>query len=396
MFFHLFKMIWNKKRQNFLLMSEILVSFLVIFVVFTLIVLNYKNYRRSAGFEDENVWALSFTNNSKAATDSTLAGTADDTQSGLFREAIRQSLKGVPEVKAVSFSTNNVPYAFVNNRYDIEYKNVKVNTNVYYVEDAYADVLGIRPLEGRWFERADDGSKNRPVVINETLKEKLFGSGEALGKIVDNEKIVGVIPDIKDKSDFQAHEGAIFKRIDTSELHLLNDLVVRVEPNGSGNIESRLYKALAGSMRHSNFEIRHLPDMKTAKNNITLVPMIVLLVIAGFLIFNVALGLFGVLWYNINQRRSEIGLRRAIGASGGAVSRQLVAEATVLATISMVVGAFFAVQFPLLGVFGVPAATYIFAIVLAVAFVYLLVILCALYPGSQAAAIYPAVALYEE
>jgi putative ABC transport system permease protein len=149
-------------------------------------------------------------------------------------------------------------------------------------------------------------------------------------------------------------------------------------------------------MRHSNFEIRHLPDMKTAKNNITLVPMIVLLVIAGFLIFNVALGLFGVLWYNINQRRSEIGLRRAIGASGGAVSRQLVAEATVLATISMVVGAFFAVQFPLLGVFGVPAATYIFAIVLAVAFVYLLVILCALYPGSQAAAIYPAVALYEE
>jgi putative ABC transport system permease protein len=393
---HLFKMIWNKKKQNFLLMSEILVSFLVIFVVFTLIVLNYKNFHRTAGFDDAGVWALSFTNNSNAATDSTLAGTAEDTQSGLFRQAIKESLHSAPEVKAISFSTNNVPYSFVNNRYDIDYKNVKVNTNVYYVEDSYADVLGIRPLEGRWFNRTDDGSKSRPVVINESLKEKLFGTDEAIGKVVDNEKIVGVIPDIKDKSDFQSHEGAIFKRIDTSELHLLNDLIVRVDINANASIESRLYKALAGSMRHSNFEIKYLPDMKKAKNNITLVPMIVLLVVAGFLVFNVALGLFGVLWYNINQRRGEIGLRRAVGASGSAVSKQLVAEATVLATIAMAVGAFFAAQFPLLGVFGVPTATYIFAILLAVAFVYLLVIICALYPGSQAAAIYPAVALYEE
>jgi len=394
MFTHLFKMIWNKKKQNFLLMSEILVSFLVIFVVFTLVVLNYNNYHRPPGFDDAGVWAISFTN--KAPTDSTLVGTADDSQSELFRESIRQNLRGASEVKAVSFSTNNVPYAFVNNRYDINYKNVKVNTNVYYVEDAYADALSIRPLEGRWFARADDGSKNRPVVINQTLKEKLFGNDEAIGKIVDNEKIVGVIPDIKDKSDFQAHEGAIFKRIDTSELHLLNDLVVKVDANAGGSIESHLYKALAGNMRHSNFELRRIEDMKTAKNNITLVPMIVLLVVAGFLIFNVALGLFGVLWYNINQRRGEIGLRRAIGASGNGVSRQLVAEAVVLATLSMLVGAFFAVQFPLLGVFGVPASTYIFAILLTIAFVYLLVIICALYPGRQAASIYPAVALHDE
>lgn len=393
---HLFKMIWNKKKQNFLLMSEILVSFFVIFVVFTLIVLNYKNYYRTAGFDGSAVWAITFTTNSKAAADSTLAGTADDTQSGLFREAIRQNLRTVPEVRAVSFTTNNVPYSFVNNRYDIDYNNIKVNTNVYYVEDAYADVLGIKPMAGRWFDRTDNGAKNRLVVINESLKEKLFGTGEAIGKVVDNERIVGVIPDIKDKSDFESHEGAIFKRIDTSELHLLNDVVVRVDANANGNIESRLYKALAGNMRNSNFEIRYLPEMKKAKNNITLVPMIVLLVVAGFLIFNVALGLFGVLWYNINQRRGEIGLRRAIGASGNSVSRQLVAEATVLATIAMAVGAFFAAQFPLLGVFGVPAPTYIFAILLAVAFVYLLVILCALYPGRQAAGIYPAVALYEE
>ena len=109
-----------------------------------------------------------------------------------------------------------------------------------------------------------------------------------------------------------------------------------------------------------------------------------------------ALGLFGVMWYNINKRRGEIGLRRAIGATGKSVSSQLVTESIILATLSIIVGTFFAVQFPLLNVFDLPASVYIIAMLLAIIFIYVLVIICALYPGRQAAAIYPAVALHEE
>ena len=42
------------------------------------------------------------------------------------------------------------------------------------------------------------------------------------------------------------------------------------------------------------------------------------------------------------------------------------------------------------------AVTYLAAIGLSVLFIYLLVIACALYPGKQAAAIYPADALHED
>jgi putative ABC transport system permease protein len=118
--------------------------------------------------------------------------------------------------------------------------------------------------------------------------------------------------------------------------------------------------------------------------------------VAGFLIANVALGLFGVLWYNINKRRGEIGLRRAVGATGTAISMQLVAEALVLSSLSLILGSFFAIQFPLLNVFDLPSGVYLSAIALSVIFLYLLVIICALYPGKQAAGIYPAVALHEE
>jgi len=73
-------------------------------------------------------------------------------------------------------------------------------------------------------------------------------------------------------------------------------------------------------MKDSNVEIEHLTNKRKDANYFTLVPMIVLLIVGGFLVINVALGLFGVLWYNINKRRGEIGLRRAVGATGNSVS----------------------------------------------------------------------------
>jgi putative ABC transport system permease protein len=50
MFKHLFKMIWNKKKQNSLLIVEILLSFLVIFAVFSFALNSYNNYAKPMGF----------------------------------------------------------------------------------------------------------------------------------------------------------------------------------------------------------------------------------------------------------------------------------------------------------------------------------------------------------
>lgn len=149
-------------------------------------------------------------------------------------------------------------------------------------------------------------------------------------------------------------------------------------------------------MRDGNIEIQHLTDMRYERNRMMRVPFIIFIIIATFLIINVALGIFGVLWYNINKRKGEIGLRRAVGASGWAISWQLVAEAVLLATLSLILGSFFAIQFPLMKTFNLPAENYITAFIFSILFIYGLVILCSLYPGKQAAAIYPAEALHED
>jgi putative ABC transport system permease protein len=201
---------------------------------------------------------------------------------------------------------------------------------------------------------------------------------------------------MKIEGDYQPTEKAFFRKVDTNGLKWNNTILVKVRPGVSAAFEAKLFKVLNNVIRNANIEIEHFTNKRERKNTLSLVPVVILTVVGGFLIINVALGLFGVLWYNISKRRGEIGLRRAVGASGSSISSQLVGEALVLTTIALIIGSFFAVQFPLLNVFDLAASTYVTAIVLAIIFIYMLVMICALYPGKQAAAIYPAVALHEE
>ena len=285
---------------------------------------------------------------------------------------------------------------------EVQREQASPSSDQYTVEDSYKNTLNIKLLEGRWFNKADVVAKTQPVIINEDLKEKLFGTEEAIGKLVGSEankndmRVIGVIQGIKAKGDYAPARAAIYKRADTGSFHWLGKIMIQVTPDADAAFEGRLYKIMANYMKNSNIEIEHMPNKLRSTNLFYVVPMIVTLIVACFLIINVALGLFGVLWYNINKRRGEIGLRRAIGASGQSVSSQLVYESLILATLSLIIGTFFAVQFPLLNVFSLQASIYIVAMILSILFIYLLVFVCSLYPGKQAAGILPAVALHEE
>jgi putative ABC transport system permease protein len=394
MFKHLFTLIWNKKKQNFLLISEMLISFLVVFAVCTLIVYYYNNYKKPMGFDYENVWVVNYNNSLTTTNTDSL---------NLFYESLRQTIKSMPQVQEISFCSDNVVLYQNTWQGGLEYKGKKLDhINNYKVEDSYKDALNTKMQEGRWFNKEDAVAKNTPVIINAGLKEILVGKRNAVGILIganddkNKMKVIGVVEDLKAKGDYAEAGLAIYNRTDTGSFHWLGKILVKVKPGTDAAFEGRLYKMLANSMKNSNVEIEHLVDKRKNINYFALVPMIVLLIVAFFLIINVALGLFGVLWYNINKRKGEIGLRRAIGASANSVTKQLIGEALVLATISLIIGSFFAIQFPLLNVFDLSSNTYLIALGLSIVFIYLLVLVCALYPGRQAAAIYPAVALHED
>lgn len=391
MFSHLFKLIWNKKKQNLLLIIEMFVSFLVMFVVFTMIVRAYNNFMQPSGFDYQDVWVVSYASPDNLKSNDSVA---------VFRETLIRQLQSFPQVTEAGFSGYNFPFSMTTSMSKVGVDQHKdVMTDIYNADENYLKVLNAKMINGRWFSKADAASKSPVTVINQKLQEELFDGKDAIGKYIGSGenrlKVIGIIENMKDKGSYLPLQNSIYMRIDSNAARWTNNLLVKVKPGTGAAFESQLFKSLS-NLIGTSVEIEHLDKKLARKDKLALIPMSLILIVGGFLVINVALGLFGVLWYNINKRRGEIGLRRAVGASGVSVSKQLVGESLVLSTLAIVVGLFFVIQFPLLKVFDLPASVYLVAIVLSVAFIYLLVFLCALYPGRQAAAIYPAVALHEE
>ncbi|MBV6429105.1 MAG: Macrolide export ATP-binding/permease protein MacB [Haliscomenobacter sp.] len=384
---HLLKLIWNKKRHHGLVIAEILVSFLVLFGLFSLVLYNGQNYRQPLGFRYQNTWAL----NLNSGSDTTA-----------LIEKVNQivgKIRTYPEVKAASLTESNTPFSMNTSNRTMEYKGVEIISDVFFTDFDYPKVLDINIRQGRWFQKSDLTSTYRPVVLNQEAAQRLFGAENPLGKVLGSgenpNRVVGVIGNFKSRGEYTPLEPAAFELANPQE-HRFSACLIQVKPGVTAEFEARMMKDLGAMAKGWNLELSYLANQRKSKNQIATVPALIFAVICGFLLLNVALGLFGVLNLNINKRRDEIGLRRALGASATGITRQFVAEMWLLTAIGVAIGLIFAVQFPILHIFDLPTGVYTAALFLALASIYALVTVCALYPSSQAAKIQPAAALHEE
>ncbi|GAB2589981.1 ABC transporter permease [Spirosoma areae] len=381
---HLFKLIWNKKKAHALLLVEIWASFMVLFGLTSLLVINVRNYREPLGFTYKNSWAVDLNNNQ------------DTTELAEKTNRILGRLKAYPEVESVSRMSNNSPFSANSMNNVIEYKKAKVLADFYVTDADFAKTLDLPLIAGRWYLPADSVGKYTPAVINRKAREALFGDENPLGKIIgDKFKVVGLVDNFKAKGEFMGNRAALFELIDASD-KWNRRMIIRVKPGTDAVFEAKLVKDITSMVTGWSVDVDQLTDSRKNQHNLTLVPVIIALIVCGFLLINVALGLFGVLNLSIAKRRGEIGLRRALGATGSGISTQFIGEIWVLATFALLIGLLFAAQFPLLNVFDVQSGVYVTAIILSVLIIYAIVTLCALFPSRQAAMIQPATALHEE
>ena len=381
---HLFKLIWNKKKTHMLLIVEIWASFMVLFGLATLIVVNVGNYREPLGFSYERVWAIGLNTNQ------------DTTELADKVQRIVQRLNTYPEVESVSRMSSNFPFSANQMNNGIEYNKRHVLADHYVTDENFAKTLEMPVVAGKWYRHTDSVGKYWPIVINQKAKEGLFGDENALGKVVGERlKVVGVVDNFKAKGEFMSNKPAYFELVNAKD-SWNNTMLIRVKPGTDAVFEAKVVKDIATMVKGWSVEVDYQTDSRKNQHNLVLVPVIIASIISGFLLINVSLGLFGVLNLSIAKRRGEIGLRRAIGATGSGIASQFIGEIWVLATLAMLIGLLFAAQFPILNVFDLQAGVYITAILIAIAVIYGIVTLCALFPSRQAALIQPAVALHEE
>ncbi|WP_305823004.1 ABC transporter permease [Massilia brevitalea] len=399
MFRHLLKLTWKRKSRNLMLSLEILLAFAIVFGVAAFAARYAQLYRMPLGFDSNDAWSVTIQagDNGKTRFD---AGVYD---------SLRRGLAELPEVSRIAFASFE-PYAFSTYASDMrrDAKAPQVHTEMIEADDALAGVLGLNLVEGRWFSALDNGSAARPVVINRRMAEAMFPGVRAVGQqFIDGEggkttvayRVVGVVDEFRAKGEFEAPVNFAFQRFEVGRHDGdIRTILLKVKPGTARDFERRLNARLKLIRNDWAYQITPLSTLRKTMLHTRATPLVLVSVIAAFMLVMVAFGLFGALWQNTTARIPEIGLRRAIGASAASIYRQIVLEQFMLSSIAIGLGLVLLVQLPLTGVFGESLNWAVFAAAagLSMAVIYLLSLVCALYPGWRASRLSPTEALHYE
>jgi putative ABC transport system permease protein len=395
MFRHLLKLTWKRKTRNLLLSLEILLAFAVVFAISAFAIRSWQLYQMPLGFDRQDLWVVSLHPDRE--------GRIDRATLDAFKRGVRE----LPEVEQVAVASFE-PYSLsgMSGTWNRPGGGV-VNTDMLDADDDTGALLGLHLVAGRWFSQLDDGAARLPVVVNRRMADAMFGTKDAVGQQFDDVdrgvkvayQVVGVVDEYRAGGELSAPKNFSFTRfVPGAGLRGARTVLLKLKPGTARSFETRLSRRLKLIRNDWSYEISPLAALRQSALRARFTPLVVLGVIAGFMLLMAGFGLFGALWQNTTQRIPEIGLRRALGASAGAIYRQIVAEQLLLSSSAIVVGLALLVQLPLTGALGehLNWGVFLAAAGLSMFVIYLISLLCSLYPGWRASRLTPTQALHHE
>ncbi|MEZ4587478.1 MAG: ABC transporter permease [Gemmatimonadales bacterium] len=210
------------------------------------------------------------------------------------------------------------------------------------IDGDYFHAMRLSLLTGRAFTRADDATAEPVVIVNEPLAQLLWPGRDAVGQRLRSSgvirQVVGVVSEARYFSLEQASGPEMYFPMRQSPHFQVIDLVVRT-PEGASTIAPALMTALGRVDR--NLPAMTVRTLTRLMDDTLFTRRSIALLVVGFACFGLllaSLGLYAVIAYAVAQRRQEIGVRMALGATPGAVRRQVLRETLALAAAGMAVG----------------------------------------------------------
>lgn len=210
------------------------------------------------------------------------------------------------------------------------------------VSDGYVAAMGLSLVAGRDFGPEDGPDARRVALINEKTARTLWPSEGPLGRTVRSSgrdyAVVGVVRDTRQLSVDQAPGMEVFFPIRQLGDHSAVHLILR----GDRSLEE-LTDAARARIRtvHPGLPLDEVVPIQGVVDASLAPRRFLVTLISGFATFALilaSLGIYGVISYSVTQRRREIGIHMALGASAEAVRRRIVKDTLVLTALGLPVG----------------------------------------------------------
>ena len=290
--------------------------------------------------------------------------------------------------------------------------------SVFAVSPSYFSLSSLEAARGELFDESADRSFAQVAVIGSEAARELFPNGGAIGKHVKvNHLWLEVIGVLRDRqladNEFEGREiggeanhiylplHSGLTRLKKEELSAeLDQLKLRLSADISPGQAARAIDALL-SRRHGGQNDYQLivPARLLAQHQQTQrIFTIVMSAVAGISLLVGGIGIMNIMLASVLERKSEIGLLRAVGAREVDIVRQFLVEATVIALIGAGIGVLLGVvlAYTIAAFAGWAVAWSLLVIVLAVVVCVGIAVGFGVYPALSAARLDPVLALQSE
>lgn len=305
--------------------------------------------------------------------------------------AIRESIPAVADLSAAGYKTFPVRYG------NVSLKGILVGG----VEPNFQDIRNFRAREGSFIADQDNLDRNKVAVLGRTVVEKLFGDEDPIGKYIliwrVPFQVIGIMEEKGSDVSGADQDNQIFIPLQTYLKVLVNktnvsNIFVQVTRDDlvsatKTDMETLLRKRhKIGPGQNDDFAVIDMKDVMALKAQAMDLITVLGRIAAAISFIIGGLGILSIMILIVNERKLEIGIRRAVGSRKRDIVLQFLIESSIISLAGGMIGVFSGalISVILLGVLKYPFTLSLTGLAIAFGASVLVGVLAGIYPSKKA------------
>lgn len=339
----LFTQIKNEWLSNLWLALELLVVSVVMWYVVDYLYTRIATYLEPRGFNIEHCYLVELGELTPKSPDYIANRTFEDTHEDMAEMLDRMRRR--PEVEAVSFSQNSYPYNGSNSTGEVEIDTLQSPgwTIRRLVTPDFVRVFRYQGARGEMPEQLAEMLERGEFLVSDNLYRKydrkmtefIGKEFQLFGDTTNHFRLGAALQEVRYHDYDQARSSyCVLAKLQRYWVGL--EFCVRVREGQDNDFIAKLKADSEAQFRVGNLfisEIRSFKDIRRNYQQAWTNDIRNYVMGMGFLLLNIFLGLLGTFWFRTQQRRSEIALHKAHGATNRAIFSRLLNEGILLLAV---------------------------------------------------------------
>lgn len=224
----------------------------------------------------------------------------------------------------------------------IKYKSKNYLANVVGSNERFTEITDFEIAKGRTFTKAEVDSSARVVVIAPQIVKNLFGTVDPINKTIKIADVNFVVVGVTKSKGVNADDRVIapYTSLMTNlKISKLSGITIKAKAGEDiDTVMGKIELILLNNHKPDEFSVISQKDILKSFQNILNTLSIGLGTIAGISLLVGGIGIMNIMLVSVNERISEIGLRKALGATPRNIATQFIFESSFLSIAGGLIG----------------------------------------------------------